>query len=166
MSAHITRKRSRAEDEGEDLPPPKRESADHDHSAESASADSEGNAGASAGSRQGPGEQEAAIDGGQTSNKDEEFWFEDSTVIFVSCDTEFRVYKGVLAKLSTVFKALFADRSHAVRNVSVDEGQTISCPVVPISDSPQDMRCLLRVCFFSKRLGRSVVGASQRPTRD
>ena len=165
MSAHITRKRSRAEDEGEDLPPPKRESADHDHSAESASADSDGNA--SAGSRQGPGEQEAARNGGQAFNKDDEFWFEDGTVIFVSCDTEFRVYKGVLAKLSTVFKTLFADRGHAVRNVSIDEGQVISCPIVHISDSPQDMRCLLRVCFFSKRLGRSVVDrVPQYPARD
>ncbi|KAM5537296.1 hypothetical protein V8D89_009026 [Ganoderma adspersum] len=34
-----------------------------------------------------------------------------------------------------------------------DEEQTISCPVVHVSDSPMDLRYLHRVCF-SKRLGR------------
>ncbi|KAM5536762.1 hypothetical protein V8D89_009572 [Ganoderma adspersum] len=145
MSAHVTQKRSRSKHEGEDLPPPKRESDHND------SVSVEGNA--SAGSGQGPGEQEAASDGGQAFNNDKEFWFEDGMVIFISRNTKFRVYKGVLAKLSTVFEALFVDPSHAVHNVSIDEEQTISCPIVHISDTPQDMQCLFRVCFFSKRLG-------------
>ena len=80
-------------------------------------------------------------------------------MFLVSCDVEFRVYKGVLAGLSPVFKALFADRSHATwndsRNVHIDEEQTITCPVVRVSDSPADLRHLLRACF-SKRLGRWV----------
>ncbi|PIL26264.1 hypothetical protein GSI_12020 [Ganoderma sinense ZZ0214-1] len=135
MSAHVSRKRSRAEDDGEGVPPAKRESEHH----------VKGTAGTGQ-------TQTTASDGGQVFKKDREFWFDDGTVIFVARDTEFRVYKGVLASLSTVFKTLFADRGHTVRNVSIDEEQTILCPIVRLLDSPQDLRHLLRVCFFSKRL--------------
>ena len=140
MSARVTRKRSRAEENEGDLSPAKREPG-------------QGVAGAS-----NSGQVDEQARGGQVF-RDEEFWFEDGTVFLVSCDVEFRVYKGVLAGLSPVFKALFADRSHATwndsRNVHIDEEQTITCPVVRVSDSPADLRHLLRACF-SKRLGRWV----------
>ncbi|KAM5537290.1 hypothetical protein V8D89_009020 [Ganoderma adspersum] len=42
---------------------------------------------------------------------------------------------------------------HSLRRVSADELQTLACPVVRVSDSPEDLRRLLRVCF-TKRLGR------------
>ncbi|PIL26277.1 hypothetical protein GSI_12033 [Ganoderma sinense ZZ0214-1] len=90
---------------------------------------------------------------GQVFKKDEEFWFEDGTVILVACDIEFRFYKGLLASVSPVFKQLFAD-CRAVRTVRMDQEQTFSCPVVHVSDSPEDLRYVLRMCSSSKRAGR------------
>ena len=139
MSARVTRRRPRGE-ENEDCFPPARRGPGRD--------DSEGVARPPPNS--GQVDEQAR---GEQVFKDEEFWFEDGTVFLVSRDVEFRVYKGVLAGLSSVFKTLFADRSHATRTVHIDEEQAISCPVVRVSDSPADLRYLLRACF-SKRLGR------------
>ena len=90
--------------------------------------------------------------------QDEEFWFDDGTVILVARDIEFRVYRGVLAGLSSVFKDLFAEH-HAFREVcmNIQGVPTFPCPVVQVSDSPEDLRHLLRACF-PKRLGRFVNG--------
>ena len=84
-----------------------------------------------------------------------EFWFEDGTVILVTCDVEFRFYKGLLASVSPVFKQLFAD-SRVVRTVPMDQEQTFSCPVVHVSDSPKELRYMLRTCS-SKRPDRCVM---------
>ena len=89
--------------------------------------------------------------------RDEEFWFEDGTVILIACNTEFRFYKGLLASVSPVFKQLFAE-CRALRNVRMDEEQTYSCPVVHVSDSPEDLRYVLRTCS-SKRSERCVTVA-------
>ena len=97
--------------------------------------------------------------GGASVKQDEEFWFDDGTVILVARDTvEFRVYRGVLAGLSSVFKDLFAEH-HALREVcmNIQGVPTFPCPVVQVSDSPEDLRHLLRACF-PKRLGRFVNG--------
>ncbi|KAI1795393.1 hypothetical protein LXA43DRAFT_40087 [Ganoderma leucocontextum] len=142
MSARVTRKRARAQDEEEDLPPAKREPDQEQDDPEGAGAEA-GNALEAA---------DGQAKNGQGWKEDEEFWFEDGTVILVARDVEFRVYKGVLAGLSSVFKALFADRGHAMRNIRMDEEQALLCPVVHVSESPEDLRHLLRACF-SKRLG-------------
>ncbi len=143
MSARVTRKRSRAEEE-DDLPPTKREPDRDDYIGSKRSA---------AGSTLETDSDEHASDG-QASNQDEEFWFDDGTVILVARDVEFRVYKGVLAGLSSVFKSLFAEH-HTLRNVHMDGVPSFPCPIVQVSDSPEDLRYLLRACF-SKRLGRFV----------
>ncbi len=76
--------------------------------------------------------------------RDEEFWLEDGTVILVARDVEFRVYSGILASHSPVFKDKFAE-DHPTRNVSMNGKFDIPCPVVQLSDSPEDLRHLLRV---------------------
>ncbi|PIL26281.1 hypothetical protein GSI_12037 [Ganoderma sinense ZZ0214-1] len=88
---------------------------------------------------------------GETCNKDTEFWFHDGTVILVARNVEFRVYEGLLAELSPVFKEIFEADGHPVRNVRMGKVQDFPCPVVHVSDSPEDLRCLLRACL-SKRL--------------
>lgn len=144
MSARVTRKRSRPEDEEQDLPPTKREPVQDD---------SEGISGPV-----GSGNTQCGADGhagdGWISKEDGEFWFDDGTVILVARNIEFRVYKGVLVGLSSVFKALFA-RQHPLRNVHMDGVPSFPCPVVQVSDSPEDLRHLLRACF-SKQLRRFV----------
>ncbi len=43
-----------------------------------------------------------------TKKRDNELWFEDRTVILVARDVEFRVYKGLLADHSPVFRDMFS----------------------------------------------------------
>ena len=86
--------------------------------------------------------------------KDEEFWFEDGTVILHAGDVEFRVYGGLLESHSTVFKELFA-QSHPTRAVSIAGRTDFLCPVIKLSDSPHDLRHVLRSCM-PKQSGRSV----------
>ena len=45
---------------------------------------------------------------GQIFRRDNEFWFDDGTVILVAGDVEFRVYKGILSSHSAVFTDIFA----------------------------------------------------------
>ena len=61
-----------------------------------------------------------------------------------------------------MFKDLFA-ANHSVRVVRIDGEQSFSCPVVRVSDSPEDLRHLLRACF-SKRLARFVNVTRQQPS--
>ncbi|RPD58531.1 hypothetical protein L226DRAFT_466593 [Lentinus tigrinus ALCF2SS1-7] len=70
--------------------------------------------------------------------KDEEFWFEDGTVILVAQAVEFRVFKGVLADHSPVFADMFS-------LPQPPEAASISCPVVHVTDTPEDLRHMLRV---------------------
>ncbi|KAI0683669.1 hypothetical protein C8T65DRAFT_749389 [Cerioporus squamosus] len=76
--------------------------------------------------------------------RDEEFWLDDGTVILIARDVEFRVYGGVLATHSPVFKELLSEDS-PVRTVSINGKDDVPCPVVALSDSPEDLRHILRV---------------------
>ena len=145
ITSPVTGKRGRPEVEEDDLPPAKREPGQDQGGAVGSRATA---------SAPGEGEEEGQARAREAIKRDEEFWLDDGTVILIARDIEFRVYKGLLANLSPVFKNLFAAR-HSLRRVSVDEQQTLACPVVRVSDSPEDVRRLLRVCF-SRRLGRFV----------
>ncbi|PIL26268.1 hypothetical protein GSI_12024 [Ganoderma sinense ZZ0214-1] len=150
MSPRITRKRSRTKEDDNDQPPAKREpELDSPQSGVGAGATSTSGS-TSGGSAHPHAEQQTGQ--GQASDRDDEFWFEDGTVILVAWNIEFRFYKGLLASVSPVFKQLFAD-CRAVRTVRMDQDQTFSCPVVHVPDSPEDLRYLLRTCS-SKRPGR------------
>lgn len=77
--------------------------------------------------------------------RDDEFWFEDGNIVLVARDIEFRVYKGILAKHSPVFGDMFS-----LPPGPSSEGTTAAtdiCPVVHLSDSPEDFRHVLRVCM-------------------
>nr|VWP01312.1 Malate synthase (EC [Ganoderma boninense] len=135
MSSRVTRKRARVAEQDEDLLP-----LDQD----------DGGVGGPNGPQLEVDLEEKEIEE-HDFKKDEEFWFEDGTVIIVARDTEFRVYEGLLAGLSPVFRGLFAE-SHELRILPMRGGQTLSCPIVGVSDSPEDLRHLFRACF-SRRLG-------------
>ena len=59
-------------------------------------------------------------------------------------DVEFRVYSGILAEHSPVLKNLLAEPGHPLRSVPMPGGLEAQCPVVPLTDSPEDLRHLLR----------------------
>ncbi|RPD75421.1 hypothetical protein L226DRAFT_485561 [Lentinus tigrinus ALCF2SS1-7] len=70
--------------------------------------------------------------------RDKEFWLDDGSIVLITQKTAFKVYKGLLAAQSPVFADMVAtatpDPEHSL------EG----CPVVHLSDSPEDMRHFLR----------------------
>ncbi|KAI0703098.1 hypothetical protein C8Q76DRAFT_632366 [Earliella scabrosa] len=75
--------------------------------------------------------------------RDGELWLDDGSVIILARNVEFRVYSGPLARHSPVLKELFA-KPQSVRRVPSVGGDDISCPVVHLSDSPVDLRHILR----------------------
>ena len=62
-----------------------------------------------------------------------EFWFDDESVVLVARNTGFRVFRSLLAAQSTVFDNMLACSSANAEEMF--EG----CPVVHLSDSPQDV---------------------------
>lgn len=67
-----------------------------------------------------------------------EFWYQDGTIIFVAQDTAFRIYRGLLAQHSIVFRGLFMVPQPE------DAEQIDGCLVVRISDHPRDFEYMLR----------------------
>ncbi|KAI0691704.1 hypothetical protein C8Q76DRAFT_660872 [Earliella scabrosa] len=85
----------------------------------------------------------------------EEFWLEDGNLVLVARDTVFRVYRQLLASQSPIFADMFASSS-------VEASETLDgCPVVRLSDSPQDLVHLLRVLL--PRTQRSVYRDNEVP---
>ncbi|KAI1795307.1 hypothetical protein LXA43DRAFT_992298 [Ganoderma leucocontextum] len=86
----------------------------------------------------------------------DELWFDDGSVILVARDTGFRVFRSLLAAQSTVFADMFSSSSSSAEEML--EG----CPVVQVSDSPEDVAHFLRVLlptsqriFFSRKFSFS-----------
>ncbi|PIL26260.1 hypothetical protein GSI_12016 [Ganoderma sinense ZZ0214-1] len=88
--------------------------------------------------------------------RDAEFWYSDGSIILVAKDVEFRVYGGLLAEQSSVFRAMFAEEN-PVRLVPLKPGHrdqlTIPCPVIQLADAPEDLRRILRVIVSRKSTG-------------
>ena len=81
----------------------------------------------------------AADDGLKALTHHEEFWLDDGNVVLVAQTVAFRMYRGLLAAQSTVFADMFASSTHKADEMI--EG----CPVVRVSDSPEDLAQLFRV---------------------
>ncbi|KAI9065026.1 hypothetical protein FKP32DRAFT_1568727 [Trametes sanguinea] len=81
---------------------------------------------------------------GSSFKQDADFWFEDGSVIIVADKTGFCIHKSVLARLSPVFGDLFL----------VAEPDNVSpsgLPVVEVSDSVYDFKCLLRMTYDGRK---------------
>lgn len=81
--------------------------------------------------------------------RDEDFWYSDGNIIIVARDVEFRVYKGLLADHSAVFRDMLAFPQPPVPTPSNAGSAEDPCPVVHVSDSPEDFRHILR--FYMPR---------------
>lgn len=72
--------------------------------------------------------------------KDETFWYDDGNIIVVAQSIGFRIYKGVLTAQSEFFGDLFSlPQTHNAAESNVD-----ACPVVHVTDTPDELRSLLR----------------------
>ncbi|PIL26553.1 hypothetical protein GSI_12311 [Ganoderma sinense ZZ0214-1] len=69
----------------------------------------------------------------------DEFWFQDGNVVLVAGDVGFRVYRGLLSAQSTVFSDMFS--------CACEDGEETfeGCPIVRLSDTPQELAYLLRI---------------------
>lgn len=86
--------------------------------------------------------------------RDSEFWYGDGNIILVARDVEFRVYRGILADHSPVFDDMFSlpqPTPSTPPYLGTPTGSTTDvCPLVHLTDSPEDLRHLLRVCMPKK----------------
>ena len=75
--------------------------------------------------------------------RDGDYWFEDGNIILVSENVAFKVYRGLLAEHSSVFRSML-DIGQAIPNPAemVD-----GCHVIPLYDSPNDIRGIFRLIY-------------------
>ncbi|TBU62631.1 hypothetical protein BD310DRAFT_917847 [Dichomitus squalens] len=70
--------------------------------------------------------------------QDKEFWLEDGNIVLIAGKTAFKIYRGLIAAQSLVFSDMLA-------TARPDAEQLYDgCPVDRLSDSPLDLRYLLR----------------------
>ncbi|KAI1791600.1 hypothetical protein LXA43DRAFT_889084 [Ganoderma leucocontextum] len=79
----------------------------------------------------------------QAATRDSDYWFDDGNLILVSQGVSFRIYKGLLAEHSAVFHNMF----HIGQAMPEEEDLVDGCPVVPLDDSPNDLRELFRLIY-------------------
>ena len=70
-------------------------------------------------------------------------WFDDGNIIIMASESQvaFRLYEGMLASVSPIFKDLFAVPQLA------DAETMYGCPVVRLPDSPEDLQNFLCMLF-------------------
>ena len=72
--------------------------------------------------------------------RDPLLWFYDGSVVLKADDTLFRVYSGLLAQLSPVFRDMFAFPQPCAGDDETYEG----CPVVHMPDAADELQPFLR----------------------
>lgn len=75
----------------------------------------------------------------------EKAWFDDGNIVLRAQGKVFRVYKGILARESRVFRDMFLFPTSGQEDTYEDTG----CPVVEVQDDPEDMELFLSVMFDS-----------------
>ncbi|RPD55205.1 hypothetical protein L226DRAFT_493329 [Lentinus tigrinus ALCF2SS1-7] len=93
--------------------------------------------------------------------RDDEFWFEDGSVVLVASNVGFKVYKGLLTAHSPIFCDMFA------RSQPDDKEIYDGCPFVHVSDSSQSLKHFLRAMFHNvKPLFYRVEGDPKIPIEE
>ena len=78
-----------------------------------------------------------------TATRDSDYWFKDGNIILISRGVAFRVYRGLLEEHSVVFESMF----HVGQAPQALSDQAYGCPVIPLDDSPEDLRSLFRAIY-------------------
>ncbi|OBZ74467.1 hypothetical protein A0H81_05116 [Grifola frondosa] len=85
--------------------------------------------------------------------RDADIWFADGNVVLIAGNVTFRVHKSLLAQHSQVFSDIFTVPQPP--DAEIMDG----CPVVTVSDSPQDFKHLLVLIFKNQnffQVGTSI----------
>lgn len=75
-------------------------------------------------------------------------------MVLVARNVEFRVYKGILSIHSPIFAKMFTlpqPEDAATATATSEQSQLQECPVIPLYDSPEDLRHVFRVMMPSPR---------------
>ncbi|KAI0640940.1 hypothetical protein C8Q79DRAFT_920317 [Trametes meyenii] len=91
--------------------------------------------------RKRPRTEDADLEESSKLHEDSDFWFPDGSIILTAAGVSFRVYSGVLARHSIVFRDML-QFPQPLTAPSVE-----GCPVLEVSDSPSDLKHLLNVLF-------------------
>lgn len=86
--------------------------------------------------------------------KHPDLWFEDGNVVLIAENTGFRVYRGLLAKHSDIFRDMFSIPQPHSEAEDVLEG----CPVVRLADDrAEDVATILGILFESGQRLYSII---------
>ncbi len=78
--------------------------------------------------------------------RDEEFWFDDGTIILAARKVAFKIYKRPLSEHSPVFKDMLS-------LPQPEESRSGPCPLIHLEDdAPEDLRHVFRVLMPGKTL--------------
>lgn len=75
-----------------------------------------------------------------------DIWYDDGNVILQAENTQYKVYRGVLAQSSSVFRDMFSFPQPPASNMVTIEG----CPVIRLSDSAEEVKYILQAIFEQK----------------
>ena len=81
--------------------------------------------------------------------QDEEFWYDDGSIVLSTASVAFKVYQGPLVQQSAVFRDML---SLPQPPSSPEASGHYDCPVINLSDSPSDLRHILRIIMPNKEL--------------
>ena len=81
--------------------------------------------------------------------RDEEFWYDDGSIVLVASSIAFKVYKGPLVDHSPIFRDMLSLPQPAAPPLP---SSNVSPPIIRLPDSAVDLRHLLRVLMPSKQI--------------
>ncbi|PIL26575.1 hypothetical protein GSI_12333 [Ganoderma sinense ZZ0214-1] len=90
--------------------------------------------------------------------RDKTFWYDDGTIVVVAGNIEFRIYRGLLARYSPVFFDMLSFPQPPAAALSTNQSSDPDCPVVQLTDSPEDLRHVL--CVFMAGESLKPLGGS------
>ena len=87
--------------------------------------------------------------------RSESLWYQDGNVILQAEGMQYKVYKGLLAQQSTIFKDMFSlPQPSETMNSDMVEG----CPVVHLSDAAGEVTFVLEEIFLRRYAGQLILG--------
>ena len=76
-----------------------------------------------------------------------DIWYDDGNIVLQTQHTQFKVYRGILAQSSPVFKDMFMLPQPTAEDIQLVDG----CPVVHLSDSAAELSYVLRALSGPQR---------------
>lgn len=97
-------------------------------------------------------ESETPMENAAGIEQDPDLWFSDGSIIVIAEDTGFRVHMSLLSRSSPILRDVFTLPQPVAGTTSLDGNNVfLDTPVVHVSDSAYDMRCLLHTIYDGRK---------------